>query len=147
MQLVNFHFMINIYSCLYSCSVWSPRNPRVSERNSVIRQLLSDIRRRRLLRTRGLDLYFGNFSHQIPQGTTPIPIFIDVPQLDAGLGSNLDLQLAYPLRHPQTITLYQTGDLYYTNGLLQQFGGGFNTFLDAIDGVGGVNRLIWKPAD
>jgi len=99
-----------------------------------------------------LDLYFGNFSRRIPQGTTPIPAFIDGAQapvgtLDAGLESNLDLQLAYPLIHPQTITLYKTDDLYYTNGPLQQFGGGFNTFLDAIDGVSGVNRLIWKSAD
>lgn len=48
--------------------------------------------------------------------------------------SGLDFQLTYPLIYPQTITLYQTDDIYYSMGLEQPSTGGFNTFLDALDG-------------
>ncbi|KAE8153802.1 peptidase S8/S53 domain-containing protein [Aspergillus avenaceus] len=82
-----------------------------------------------------LDLFFRAFSRNIPNGTHPIPAFIDgaeapVPVENAGGESDLDFQLAYPLVHPQTITLYQTDDAnwsYNTTGFL-------NTFLDALDG-------------
>lgn len=84
-----------------------------------------------------LDLFFSNLTPWIPNGTHPIPAFIDgaqapVPVDEAGGESDLDFQLAYPLVYPQTITLYQTDDEDYASG---DAGGLFNTFLDAIDGV------------
>ncbi|KUJ20186.1 subtilisin-like protein [Mollisia scopiformis] len=82
-----------------------------------------------------LDTFFANFTPYIPQGTHPVPAFIDgaqapVPQYDAGPESDLDLQLSYPIIYPQNVTLFQTDDLYsaYTSR------GFLNTFLDAIDG-------------
>ena len=54
---------------------------------------------------------------------------------DAGGESDLDFQLAYPLIYPQTITLYQTDDLNYATNPNSTSLGGFNTFLDALDGV------------
>ncbi|KAL9108243.1 MAG: hypothetical protein Q9227_006981 [Pyrenula ochraceoflavens] len=53
---------------------------------------------------------------------------------NAGGESDLDLQLAYPIIYPQTITLYQTDDLFYSNSPNSTATGIFNTFLDAIDG-------------
>ncbi|CRG84245.1 Aorsin [Talaromyces islandicus] len=82
-----------------------------------------------------LDQFFTKFSsYKIPNGTAPIPAFIDgakAPADVAGGESNLDFQLAYPIIYPQNITLYQTDDSYYAEGYSQGF---FNTFLDAIDG-------------
>ncbi|KAE8375728.1 Aorsin [Aspergillus bertholletiae] len=82
-----------------------------------------------------LDLFFKAFARNIPQGTHPIPAFIDggeapVPTEGAGGESDLDFELAYPIVHPQSITLYQTDDENWaanTTGFL-------NTFLDALDG-------------
>lgn len=87
-----------------------------------------------------LNLFFKNFSLGIPQGTHPKPAFIDggeapVPTADAGGESDLDFQLAYPIIYPQTITLYQTDDSYYAQNDSVHVGL-FNTFLDALDGVG-----------
>ena len=87
-----------------------------------------------------LNLFFRNFTPYIPQGTHPIPAFIDgaeapVPVQDAGGESDLDFQLAYPLIYPQTTTLYQTDDLFYATNPNSTSDGGFNTFLDALDGV------------
>ncbi|MCJ1416494.1 hypothetical protein MMC32_002832 [Xylographa parallela] len=86
-----------------------------------------------------LNLFFANFTPYIPKGTHPIPAFIDgaeapVPVEDAGGESDLDFQLAYPLIYPQTITLYQTDDLNYATNPNSTSLGGFNTFLDALDG-------------
>ena len=87
-----------------------------------------------------LDLFFRNFSPSIPQGTHPVPAFINSAEAptsvaNAGGESDLDLQLAYPLIYPQTITLYQTDDIFYA---LDADGsssvGTFNSFLDALDG-------------
>jgi tripeptidyl-peptidase-1 len=82
-----------------------------------------------------LDLFFANYSSNIPKGTSPTPAFIDGAQAptdvaDAGGESDLDFELAYPIVYPQTITLYQTDDLYEATHAQ----GAFNTFLDAIDG-------------
>jgi tripeptidyl-peptidase-1 len=87
-----------------------------------------------------LDLHFANFTPRIPKGTHPTPAFIDgakapVPVRDAGGESDLDFELAYPIIYPQTITLYQTDDLFYSNNPNSTSNGGFNTFLDALDGV------------
>lgn len=53
-----------------------------------------------------LDLFFANYTPYIPQGTSPIPAFIDgaqapVPVTQAGGESALDFELAYPLIYPQ----------------------------------------------
>lgn len=88
-----------------------------------------------------LDLFFANFTPRIPTGTHPTPAFIDgaeAPTTDlgnAGGESDLDFQLAYPIIYPQTITLYQTDDYFYATNPNSTSTGGFNTFLDAIDGV------------
>lgn len=87
-----------------------------------------------------LDLFFANFTPYIPAGTHPIPNFIDganapVPVTQAGGESDLDFQLAYPIIYPQTTTLYQTDDLFYSNSPNSTATGIFNTFLDALDGV------------
>jgi tripeptidyl-peptidase-1 len=86
-----------------------------------------------------LNLFFANYTPQIPQGTHPEPAFIDgaqapVPVQSAGGESDLDFELAYPIIYPQSTVLYQTDDLNYATGAIYT-NGGFNTFLDAIDGV------------
>ncbi|KAH8821627.1 peptidase S8/S53 domain-containing protein [Xylogone sp. PMI_703] len=87
-----------------------------------------------------LDLFFANFTPYIKKGTHPTPAFIDGAQApttdveEAGGESDLDFELAYPLIYPQKITLYQTDDLFYATGSVATTTGGFNTFLDAIDG-------------
>lgn len=85
-----------------------------------------------------LNLFFANFTSYIPNGTHPIPNFIDgasapVPVSQAGGESDLDFQLAYPIIYPQTTTLYQTDDAFYTS-VNSTASGIFNTFFDAIDG-------------
>ena len=86
-----------------------------------------------------LNLFFANFTPYIPQNTHPIPAFIDGAEAptdtaDAGGESDLDFELAYPLIYPQTITLYQTEDYHYATNPNSTSTGGFNTFLDALDG-------------
>lgn len=86
-----------------------------------------------------LDLFFANYSRNIPQGTHPIHAFIDgaeapVNVSSAGGESALDFELAYPLIYPQTTTLYQSDDVYFATNPNSGTSGGFNTFLDAIDG-------------
>ena len=85
-----------------------------------------------------LNLFFANFTSYIPNGTHPTPAFIDGANIPAnapaGGESDLDFELAYPLIYPQTITLYQTDDYNYATGTNSTSSGGFNTFLDAIDG-------------
>lgn len=87
-----------------------------------------------------LDLFYKDHAPWIPQGTYPIPALIDganfsVPS-DSSLNtgeSNIDIDLAYSLIYPQSVTLYQVDDQLYepeevaTTNL-------FNTFLDALDG-------------
>lgn len=63
-----------------------------------------------------LDLFFANFTPQIPKGTHPIAANIDGGQQSttdpyyAGGEVSLDLQLAYPIVYPQTITDYEVDD-------------------------------------
>lgn len=83
-----------------------------------------------------LDLYFTTFLPNIPNGTHPIPAYIDgavapVPVQDAGGESDLDLTNIYALIYPQTITLYETDDMNYAESNLNGF---LDTFLDALDG-------------
>ncbi|KAG4026987.1 hypothetical protein MFRU_034g00470 [Monilinia fructicola] len=84
-----------------------------------------------------LDLFFANFTPNIPQGTHPIHNFVDgakapVNVSEGGGESTLDFELAYPLVHPQKLVLYQTDDFNYS--MENTLKGAFNTFLDAIDG-------------
>lgn len=83
-----------------------------------------------------LDSYFTTYpSCGIPNGTAPIMKSVDggtAPGSSDVGESNLDFSLAYPIIYPQTITLYQTDDNYYSEGGARGF---LNTFLDAIDGV------------
>lgn len=79
-----------------------------------------------------LDLFFSNFS-PAQVGERPTTDLIDgaVNQqtnksFDFNGESDLDLEYALTLVYPQTVTLYQVGDLVE--------GASFNTFLDAIDG-------------
>lgn len=85
-----------------------------------------------------LNLFFANYTSYIPQGTHPIPAFIDgavapVNVTRAGGESALDFELAYPLIYPQQITLFQTDDINYSSGRLNS-SGFYNTWLDGIDG-------------
>ncbi|KAH6681702.1 peptidase S8/S53 domain-containing protein [Halenospora varia] len=87
-----------------------------------------------------LDLFYAKYAPYVPQGTYPIPALIDGAQYgvpaDSSLNtgeSDIDIDMAYSLIYPQTITLYQVDDQIYepeevaTTNL-------FNTFLDALDG-------------
>jgi len=88
-----------------------------------------------------LDEFYAMYAPYVPQGTYPIPALIDgavfgVAQnnttLDTG-ESDIDIDMAFSLIYPQTVTLYQVDDQIYepeeiaTTNL-------FNTFLDALDG-------------
>ncbi|TGO32531.1 hypothetical protein BHYA_0309g00090 [Botrytis hyacinthi] len=87
-----------------------------------------------------LDLFYAKYAPWVPQGTYPIPALIDganfsVPASSAlnDGESDIDIDMAFALIHPQTVTLYQVDDQIYepqevaTTNL-------FNTFLDALDG-------------
>lgn len=43
-------------------------------------------------------------------------------------------QLAYPIVHPQTITVWNVDDIHYQTWENDTYTWGFNTLLDAIDG-------------
>ncbi|KAI8212522.1 Aorsin [Colletotrichum sp. SAR 10_76] len=66
-----------------------------------------------------LNLFFAKYTPNIPNGTHPTLVSIDggfapaEPKFADG-ESDLDLQVAYPLIHPQGVTLYQTDDKIYT---------------------------------
>ncbi|KAL2069566.1 hypothetical protein VTL71DRAFT_14245 [Oculimacula yallundae] len=75
-----------------------------------------------------LDMFYKNHYPAIPKKTAPKKQLINgavapTSQNEAGLESDLDFQVAYPLLWPQETVLYQMGDE-----------GSFNTFLDALDG-------------
>lgn len=87
-----------------------------------------------------LDLFFENQTTNIPLGTRPLEVMIantdgGGSSSKFGLESALDLQVAYPILYPQTITVYQTNDhldaQYSSQGFL-------DGFLNAIDGVSPV---------
>jgi len=98
-----------------------------------------------------LDLFFANFTPYIPQGTHPILDLIDgaiapAPVTQAGGEADLDLELIYPIVYPQEVVLYQVDGINYSTGRIPTVGG-FNTFLDALDGVRSslslYGRNIW----
>ncbi|KAJ5389262.1 Rattus norvegicus CLN2 is a lysosomal protease Precursor [Penicillium cataractarum] len=83
-----------------------------------------------------LDLFFENQTTNIPPGTRPLEAMI--ANADGGgspskfgLESALDLQVAYPIVHPQTITVYQTNDHLDAQDSSRGF---LDSFLNAIDG-------------
>jgi tripeptidyl-peptidase I len=89
-----------------------------------------------------LDSFFTNFTQSlIRNGTHPIAANIDGGMQStkdpyyAGGEVNLDLMLSYPIVHPQTITLYQVDDYIVQANQNDTYTFGFNTFLDALDGV------------
>jgi tripeptidyl-peptidase-1 len=89
-----------------------------------------------------LDLFFANFTKQIPKGTHPIAANIDGGQqattdpYQAGGEVNLDLMLAYPIVYPQTIVDYEVDDFLVQSNPNDTYNmGGFNNFLNALDGV------------
>lgn len=93
-----------------------------------------------------LDSFFTNFTSYIRNGTHPVAANIDGGQqstedsFEAGGEVNLDLMLVYPIVYPQTITLYQVDDFIVQANQNDTYTFGFNTFLDALDGVGVANR-------
>ncbi|KAH6647170.1 peptidase S8/S53 domain-containing protein [Truncatella angustata] len=85
-----------------------------------------------------IDLFFAKYAPYIPQGTSPIPAFVDgavapVPvDSDYNTGeSEIDIDIVASLVYPQTITLYQVDDI---PNLSSGIAGFLNTFLDALDG-------------
>jgi len=88
-----------------------------------------------------LDSFFTNFTHtSIPNGTHPINNLVDggvantTFSAEAGAEALLDLELAYPIVYPQTITVFNVDDLHYQLLSNDTYTWGFNTLLDAIDG-------------
>ncbi|KAI1331621.1 putative protease S8 tripeptidyl peptidase I [Xylariaceae sp. FL0255] len=89
-----------------------------------------------------LNLFFSNYTSpaHIPNGTHPIDHDIDggvaktTDISQAGGESMLDLELAYPIVYPQTITVWNVDDIHYQTWANDTYTWGFNTFLDAIDG-------------
>ncbi|OTB09710.1 hypothetical protein K445DRAFT_71783 [Daldinia sp. EC12] len=91
-----------------------------------------------------LDLFFKTYAAHIPQGTRPLNLSInqavwhyneDDPYVSQPDEADLDLDVAYPIIYPQTATVYQADDDYYTLHSANGYFGLFNTFLDAIDGT------------
>lgn len=89
-----------------------------------------------------LDSFFTNYTNgKIPNGTHPVAANIDggMQSSDdlnyAGTECNLDLQLAYPIVYPQTLTDYEVDDFIVQSNQEDTYTFGFNTFLDALDGV------------
>ncbi|KAI1327012.1 peptidase S8/S53 domain-containing protein [Xylariaceae sp. FL0255] len=87
-----------------------------------------------------LDSFFTALDTGIPNGTHPIDDLIDGAVAktnnvtEDGGETMLDLDLAYPIVYPQTITIFNEDDLNYQGEANVTYMGGFNTFLDAIDG-------------
>jgi tripeptidyl-peptidase-1 len=99
-----------------------------------------------------LDSFFTNFTRYIPNGTHPIGANVDGGQqsttdpYQAGGEADLDLMLAYPIIYPQTITLYEVDDFIVQANPNDTYTFGFNTFLDALDGVSGNIQELRRRA-
>jgi tripeptidyl-peptidase-1 len=83
------------------------------------------------------DAFFAKYAPYIPNGTHPIPAFIDGAEAPVAVDSEfnggeseIDIDIISSLVYPQTITLYQTDD-QVQSGTTYGF---LNTFLDALDG-------------
>jgi tripeptidyl-peptidase-1 len=92
-----------------------------------------------------LDVFFKNFSSNIPVGTRPANVSIDISawhydEQNPG-EADLDVQMAFPLVYPQNVTIYQTDDDYYTG---YGRGGSLGWFQDWLDAIDGVSLLLCK---
>lgn len=124
---------VSCYRALYGI----PSNPVAVPGNSLGIYELGDF-----YAQSDIDATFAAFSPWVLNGTHPTPAFIDgaeAPvQADSpynGGESDVDLTISIPLIYPQTVTLYQTDDLYYAEMELNDVRtGSMNTFLDALDG-------------
>ena len=82
-----------------------------------------------------LNLFFSNFSSRIPNGTHPIDKLIDggvavtTNISQAGGEALLDLDIAYPIVYPQTITVFNVDDLHYQSWANDTYDWGFNSFV------------------
>lgn len=94
-----------------------------------------------------LDSFFTKFASDIKNGTHPEAANIDGGQqsttdlYQAGGEANLDLELAYPIVYPQTLTVYQVDDFIVQSDQEDTYTFGFNTFLDALDGVRNFSQV------
>lgn len=87
-----------------------------------------------------IDIFFSRFAAWVPQGTIPKVVSVDggtapvTASSDRNGGeSDLDLDLAYSLIYPQTVTVYQVDDLPNADYQTEKIGF-LNTFLDSVDG-------------
>jgi tripeptidyl-peptidase-1 len=87
-----------------------------------------------------IDMFYAKYAPYVPQGTYPIPALIDGAEFGVPANSSLntgesdiDIDMAFSLIYPQTVTLYQTDDQIYSVEDLDTTNL-FNTFLDALDG-------------
>lgn len=87
-----------------------------------------------------INLFFENFAPWVPTGTAPKVISVDggtapvAPQsVRNGGESDIDIELAYSLIYPQSVTVYEVDDLPNASGATNVTGF-LNTFLDSIDG-------------
>ncbi len=79
-----------------------------------------------------LNLFYSNLAREIPSGTSPVFDSVQggvdqtsTQSFNDNGESDLDLEYAIALVYPQSVTVYQTGDLVE--------GASFNNFLDGID--------------
>jgi tripeptidyl-peptidase I len=88
-----------------------------------------------------MNLFFQRFSPNIPNNTHPVPAPINGAKIkqhsfvpNTNYETELDLQIAYPIIYPQTITQYQVSpkSQYLNQG--DNFPLDLQDFLDAIDG-------------
>ena len=87
-----------------------------------------------------INLFFKNFAPNVPQGTTPKVLSVDGGTTNVAPGSvrnggesDIDIDLAYSLVYPQSVTVFQVDDLPNSSGQTNKTGF-LNTFLDAVDG-------------
>ncbi|KAK6440381.1 hypothetical protein LTR95_003388 [Oleoguttula sp. CCFEE 5521] len=85
-----------------------------------------------------LNKFFAQYAPNVPQGTAPIPNFIDGAIAPVAADdptntgeSDIDIDMAFSLIYPQNVVLYQVDDAPSVASALPGF---LNTFLDALDG-------------
>ncbi|KAF2857821.1 putative protease S8 tripeptidyl peptidase I [Piedraia hortae CBS 480.64] len=88
-----------------------------------------------------LDKFFANLTDgRIPNGTHPKNILVDGARAqtnftnEAGEEALLDLDIAYPITYPQTVTVWSVDDVRYQMMPNNTYTWGFNSLLDAMDG-------------
>ena len=87
-----------------------------------------------------ITLFFNAFTVNVPANTTPSVISVDGGTAPVSPGdprnggeSDIDLDIAFSLIYPQSVTVYQVDDLPNTDGTTN-ISGFLNTFLDSVDG-------------